>query len=69
MPGGLLLSILLQCVVVYWPEMNTLFHTVAIAPSDLLLIFACASSVMWAEEIRKVLARRSLAREDVIPES
>lgn len=59
MTGGLALSILLQGLVVYWPGMHELFHTVSIAPVNLLLIVACASTVLWAEEFRKWLVRRS----------
>ncbi|HKX55895.1 MAG TPA: HAD-IC family P-type ATPase, partial [Xanthomonadales bacterium] len=61
MAGGLLLSILLQAMVVYWPAMHKLFHTVAIDPAHLGLIVLCASSVMWAEELRKWIARRTVA--------
>lgn len=55
--GGLLLGILLQALVVYWQPMNTLFHTVAIPYAHLLWIVAFASSVLWIEEIRKLVVR------------
>jgi len=56
--GGLALGILLQFAVIYAPPLNESFHTVPIPPADLLLIAACASLVLWLEEIRKLIARR-----------
>jgi len=62
MLGGLVLSILLQLVVIYLPAMNSLFHTVPIASTDFLIIFAVASLVLWAEEVRKLFARRRMRK-------
>lgn len=56
--GGLGLSIALQAVVLYAPAMNQLFHTVPLPLLSLLPLVALASSVLWAEELRKRLARR-----------
>jgi Ca2+-transporting ATPase len=56
--GGLILSNLLQLAVVYLEPMNRVFHTVPIPISDFFLIGALASVVLWAEEIRKWMARR-----------
>jgi Ca2+-transporting ATPase len=56
--GGLTLSILLQSAVLYAPPMNALFHTVALPPASLLPLVALASLVLWAEELRKFVARR-----------
>jgi Ca2+-transporting ATPase len=53
--GGLSLSMLLQVLVLYLPPMNTLFHTVPLAPASLLPLAALASSVLWAEELRKLI--------------
>ncbi|MDO8719295.1 MAG: HAD-IC family P-type ATPase [Polaromonas sp.] len=55
--GGLALSVLLQMLVLYWPLMNTLFYTVPLAPASLLPLAALASSVLWAEELRKLALR------------
>ena len=55
--GGLALSIVLQASVLYWPPLNTLFHTVPIPLADLLPIVAVASGVLWMEELRKGLVR------------
>jgi magnesium-transporting ATPase (P-type) len=58
MAGGLLLSILLQLAVIYWPAINGLFHTVPIAGGDFFIITCVGSLVLWAEELRKFLAKR-----------
>ncbi|MCJ7800682.1 MAG: cation transporting ATPase C-terminal domain-containing protein [Polaromonas sp.] len=55
--GGLSLSMLLQGLVLYAPVMNTLFYTVPLAPAALLPLAALASSVLWAEELRKLIVR------------
>ena len=55
--GGLALSVLLQGLVLYAPPMNTLFHTVPPPPETLLPLVLLASSVLWAEEVRKLIAR------------
>ena len=55
--GGLGLSLLLQALVLYAPPMNTLFHTVPLAPASLLPLAALASCVLWAEELRKLILR------------
>jgi len=55
--GGLTLSVLLQGLVLYAPPMNTLFHTVPLPPMALLPLVALASTVLWAEELRKLIVR------------
>jgi magnesium-transporting ATPase (P-type) len=55
--GGLSLGIALQGAVLYWAPLNALFHTVPIAPADLLPLVAVASLVLWAEEGRKLVVR------------
>ena len=60
--GGLALSVVLQAAVLYWPPLNTLFHTVPVAPADLLPMVAVASSVLWLEEGRKLWVRWRHAR-------
>ena len=47
----------LQALVLYAPPMNTLFYTVPLAPDALLPLAALASCVLWAEELRKLVAR------------
>jgi magnesium-transporting ATPase (P-type) len=56
--GGLVLANVLQLAVVYTGPMNRLFHTVPIPLAEFFLIGAVASVVLWAEEIRKLVARR-----------
>lgn len=56
--GGLVLANLMQLAVVYTPSMNRLFHTAPISLEHFFLIGVVASSVLWAEEIRKWFARR-----------
>lgn len=57
--GGLSLSIALQAAVLYAAPMNTLFHTVPLPPASLLPLLALASLVLWVEELRKLIVRRS----------
>ena len=59
--GGLTLSVLLQALVLYAPTLNGLFHTVPLPPSSLLPLLGLASVVLWAEELRKLIARGRLA--------
>jgi len=55
--GGLSLSVLLQAAVLYLAPLNALFHTVPLPPASLLPLLALASSVLWAEEGRKLIVR------------
>jgi magnesium-transporting ATPase (P-type) len=56
--GGLALSVALQLSVLYVPVMNATLHTVPLPGPTLLLLAGLASSVLWAEELRKLFARR-----------
>jgi Ca2+-transporting ATPase len=56
--GGLALGMFLQALVIYTEPMNRIFYTVPIPLADVFLLFAIGSSVLWAEEIRKIFARR-----------
>jgi magnesium-transporting ATPase (P-type) len=55
--GGLALSVLLQALVLYAPPMNALFHTVPLPLASLLPLLGLASTVLWVEEVRKLLVR------------
>jgi Ca2+-transporting ATPase len=55
--GGLLLSIGLQALVIWAPFMQEAFYTVPLAPGVLGPMLGLASAVLWAEELRKLLAR------------
>lgn len=50
------IGLVLQIAVIHLPFMQTLFNTVPLTASEWLLIIAVASSVLWAEEIRKRVA-------------
>jgi magnesium-transporting ATPase (P-type) len=56
--GGLVLSNLLQVAVVFLPFFNKTFHTVPIPLSEVFLIGAVGSVVLWVEEARKLIVRR-----------
>ena len=60
--AGLAISVVLQGLVLYAPPLNALFHTVPLPPATLPLLLAVASVVLWAEELRKRLARRARAQ-------
>ena len=60
--GGLLISVALQAAVIYLPLLNAWFHTAPIELPSLLPLVGLASVVLWAEELRKLLARRLDAR-------
>ena len=69
--GGILLGNVLQLLVIYTEPMNRIFHTVPISLPDFFLIGAVASLVLWAEEARKLFARRSRrapCRSDSLPD-
>lgn len=56
--GGLSLSIALQALVLYWAPLGAMFHTVPLSAASLSSMALLASTVLWAEEGRKLLARR-----------
>ena len=56
--GGLVLANVMQFLVIYSAPLNRIFHTVPIPLSDVCLIGAVASLVLWVEEIRKFSVRR-----------
>lgn len=55
--GGLAVSMLLQTAVLYAPGMNVLFHAVPLPPGILLALLVLASTVLWTEELRKLVTR------------
>ncbi|HEY6106335.1 MAG TPA: HAD-IC family P-type ATPase, partial [Anaeromyxobacteraceae bacterium] len=56
--GGVAASLGLQALVIWWPPLGRLFHTVPLSPAEVGVVVAAGSSVLWVEEIRKALARR-----------
>jgi magnesium-transporting ATPase (P-type) len=55
--GAVALSLALQVLVVYAPFMNAAFGTVPLSPADWLLCAAFGTSVLWADELGKVIRR------------
>lgn len=59
--GGLVVGIFLQFVVVFWTPLSVVFKTIPISYSIIPIIVIAASPMLFIEEFRKFLARRSLA--------
>jgi P-type Ca2+ transporter type 2C len=53
------LSLLLQVLVVYVPLLNDAFATSRLSLGDWALCLAMASSVLWADELKKLITRRA----------
>jgi Ca2+-transporting ATPase len=60
--GGLLTANLLQLAVVFWSPLSEVFHTVPIGGREALLLAVVGSSVLWVEELRKLIARQRALR-------
>ncbi len=56
--GAIGLSVVLQVAVVHVPFLNDAFGTARLGISDWLLCTALASTVLWADELRKLVGRR-----------
>jgi magnesium-transporting ATPase (P-type) len=52
------LSLLLQVAVIYIPFLNDAFDTTSLDATDWLVCTAMASTVLWADELRKFASRR-----------
>jgi magnesium-transporting ATPase (P-type) len=57
--GAIALSFALQVLVVHVPWFNAAFGTQPMSLADWALCIAIASSVLWADELRKVVLRRT----------
>jgi magnesium-transporting ATPase (P-type) len=55
--GGLVIGNLLQVAVVFWGPLGAVFHTVPFGWREVVLLGAVASTVLWVEEARKIVAR------------
>jgi len=55
--AAIALSLLLQLAVVYLPILNEAFGTTPLSVSQWLVCVAMASAVLWANELRKLVAR------------
>jgi Ca2+-transporting ATPase len=60
--GAIGLSLLLQAAVVYLPVLHRPFGTTALTAADWLVCVGMASSVLWANELRKLIVNRSRSR-------
>jgi magnesium-transporting ATPase (P-type) len=60
--GAIGLSLALQVLVVHLPFLNAAFGTAPLSVGEWIAAFVIASTVLWADELRKLLARRSIAR-------
>ncbi|MBZ0231399.1 MAG: HAD-IC family P-type ATPase, partial [Deltaproteobacteria bacterium] len=59
--GGLVVGNLLQIAVVFVPALNPIFYTVPLDPGVVVALGLAGSTVLWVEELRKLVSR-SLAR-------
>ena len=59
--GAIGLSLVLQVAVVYVTFLNDAFGTVALSATEWVFCFVMASSVLWADELRKLVRRRKTA--------
>lgn len=55
--GAIALSVALQILVVHVPFLNEAFGTVPLSATDWLLCTAIASSVLWIDELKKLVVR------------
>ena len=60
--AAIALSFVLQVLVVHVPFLNDAFGTAPLSAGDWALCAAIASSVLWFDELKKLLVRRSGAR-------
>ncbi|MNX02169.1 Calcium-transporting ATPase 1 [compost metagenome] len=57
MLGGLVLGVVLQTLVVYWPPLQRIMGTTAISLGEYLMTLAVGSSLLWLSELWKLLRR------------
>ncbi len=55
--GAIALSLVLQVAVIYLPFLNRPFGTTGLDPNEWILCTVMASTVLWANEIRKLVGR------------
>jgi P-type Ca2+ transporter type 2C len=58
--AAILVSLMLQVLVVHVPFLNRAFDTTPLSAADWALCTAMASSVLWLDEIKKLLVRKSV---------
>ncbi len=57
---GLALGVLLHAAVLYLPPLNSIFHTVPLPAQTLGILLLLSSSILWLDEIYKLLARKGI---------
>ncbi len=57
--GGLVIGNIFQIAVVFWQPLGRIFHTVPLSIKEFAVLFAVGSFVLWVEELRKLIMRRS----------
>lgn len=65
--GAIALSVALQIIVVHVRFLNEAFGTVPLSVTDWLLCTAIASSVLWIDEIKKLIVRSTIRRRSALP--
>jgi magnesium-transporting ATPase (P-type) len=60
--AAIALSLALQVLVVHLPFLNHAFGTAPLSLGDWILCMAMASSVLWADELKKLVVRRAARR-------
>jgi Ca2+-transporting ATPase len=56
--GGLVVGNALQALVVFAPPLQQVFRTTALGGAEVVALGVVASTVLWVEELRKLLVRR-----------
>lgn len=57
--GGLIFGNLMHGLVIFWPPLSHFFHTTPFGIKEFIMIGAVASLVLWVEEARKFLAKKT----------
>lgn len=60
--GGLVAGNLLHVAVVFWEPLGSVFHTVPFGFKEVVMLGVVGSLVLWIEELRKLVFRRTMAR-------
>ena len=58
--GAVLLTVVLQILVIYWPPAANLLGTEALTAFELTLVLIASTGVFWLVELEKAVTRRRL---------
>lgn len=57
--GIILFTVLTQCVIIYWPSIQSVFRTTALMPREWLFVLGvAAASTLWFEALKWIVVRR-----------